>query len=204
MEETQHYFTEKPKSRMIQYQFTAVLLGNELKFNTSSGVFSIKKIDRGTEVLIGNCIVEAGWHVLDMCCGYGPVGIALAKKYDIKLFMTDVNQRAVMLTRENIKANGLEGKDITVVSGSLYNKVKDKETFDTIIVNPPQTAGKDVCIAVIEQAYEFLKKGGILQLVARHNKGGKALSGIMEKVFGNVRDIAKKSGYRVYLSKKVS
>ena len=202
MEETQHYFTKKPKSRMVAYSFTAVLLGNEIEFNTGSGVFSIRKIDRGTEVLIGNCIVKDGWHVLDMCCGYGPVGIALAKNYDIKLFMTDVNERAVMLAKKNIIANGLGNKDIIVVRGSLYDKVKDKESFDTIIVNPPQTAGKDVCIAVIEQAKEFLKKGGILQLVARHNKGGKSLSAIMEKTFGNVRDIAKKSGYRVYVSEK--
>ena len=202
MKETQHYFTKKPKSKMVAYRFTALLLGNEIEFNTGSGVFSIRKIDRGTEVLIGNCIVKDGWHVLDMCCGYGPVGIALAKKYDIKLFMTDVNERAVMLAKKNIKANGLEDKDIIAVCGGLYDKVKDKESFDTIIVNPPQTAGKDVCIAVIEQAKEFLRKGGILQLVARHNKGGKSLSAIMEKTFGNVRDIAKKSGYRVYVSEK--
>ncbi len=199
MKETQHYFTEKPKSRMIPYKFTAVLLDNEIVFNTASGVFSIKKIDKGTQVLIDNCIVKGGWHVLDLCCGYGPVGIALAKKYNIKVFMADINERAVMLAKKNIKENHLEEKT-KIARCSLYEKVEGK--FDTIIVNPPQTAGKQVCISIIEQAPDYLKKSGIFQMVARHNKGGKSLSEIMKKVFGNVKDIAKKSGYRVYVSEK--
>ncbi|MBI2647630.1 class I SAM-dependent methyltransferase, partial [Candidatus Woesearchaeota archaeon] len=41
-----------------------------------------------------------------------------------------------------------------------------------------------------------------LQLVARHNKGGEALSDKMQEVFGNVKVIAKKAGYWVYMSVK--
>lgn len=201
MKNTQHYFTEKPKSRMIPHKFSTVLRGNELTFNTGSGVFSIKKIDRGTEVLIEYCIMEDGWDVLDMCCGYGPVGIALSKEYDISIVMTDVNLRAVRLAKENIKENHLKDKDIKIFSGNLYAKVKG-QLFDTILVNPPQTAGKQLCISIIKDAVKHLKKGGILQLVARHNKGGKSLSKVMEDTFGNLRDIAKKSGYRVYVSQK--
>jgi len=192
----EHYYTKKPKSRIIPNKFTAVLRGNELVFNTSSGVFSIKKIDRGTEVLIEYCIMEDGWDMLDLACGYGPVGIALAKKFDINVVMTDINQRAVSLAKKNCIENDL--KEIKIVSGDAYDKINSK--FDTILLNPPQTAGKQVCIRMIEEAPEYLKKGGILQLVARHNKGGKSLSKIMENVFGNVRDIAKKSGYRIYVS----
>ena len=40
----------------------------------------------------------------------------------------------------------------------------------------------------------------LLQIVARHNKGGKTLMEKMDEVFGNVKDIAKKSGFRVYIS----
>ena len=58
------------------------------------------------------------------------------------------------------------------------------DKFDTIILNPPHTAGKNVCIKMIEQALDFLNKGGSLQIVARHNKGGETLSGAYEKVFG--------------------
>ena len=192
----EHYYTGKPTSKVIPYEFTAVLRGNELKFHTSSGVFSIKKIDRGSEVLIEYCSMEDGWRVLDLACGYGPVGIALSKAFDIDVVMTDVNERAVRLARKNADENGV---DADIIKGSLYEKVDGK--FDTILVNPPQTAGKDICIQMIEKAVNHLKPGGTLQLVARHNKGGKALSKVMEKVFGNVDVLARKSGYRVYLSK---
>ena len=47
-----------------------------------------------------------------------------------------------------------------------------------------------------------LEENGNLQIVARHNKGGKELSKKMLEIFGNVKDIAKASGYRIYLSQK--
>ena len=68
--------------------------------------------------------------------------------------------------------------------------------------NPPQTAGKEICFQLIEQSKNHLKNGGNLQLVARHNKGGKTLSRKMEEVFGNVKVIAKKAGYWAYMSVK--
>ncbi len=81
----------------------------------------------------------------------------------------------------------------------MYKKVSGK--FDTILLNPPQTAGKDVCFEMISKAPNFLKENGLLQIVARHKKGGKALSEKMNSVFCNVKDISKKSGYRIYVSK---
>ena len=74
--------------------------------------------------------------------------------------------------------------------------------FDTILLNPPQKAGKDVCFRMIEEAPNHLKEDGTLQIVATHNKGGKTLAKKMEEVFGNVDSIVKKGGVRVYLSRK--
>jgi 16S rRNA G1207 methylase RsmC len=55
---------------------------------------------------------------------------------------------------------------------------------------------------LIEDSKIHLKKGGSLQLVARHNKGGASLGKKMEQVFGNVKVIVKKSGYCVYMGVK--
>jgi len=96
----------------------------------------------------------------------------------------------------NVKAHKLD--NVEVIVSDKFKKIEGK--FDTILVNPPQTAGKQLCFEMIEKSKEFLKKTGTLQLVARHNKGGKTLSLKMQEVFGNVKDIAKKSGYRVYLT----
>ena len=81
-----------------------------------------------------------------------------------------------------------------------FENIKDK--FDTILLNPPQTAGKQLCQKLIEDSKQHLNPKGCLQLVARHNKGGKELSKKMFEVFGNMKEIAKGSGYRTYLSQK--
>jgi len=120
------------------------------------------------------------------------------KLFNADVVMSDVNKRAVMLAKMNIKINNIKAE---IYQGSLYEKIKNND-FDVVLSNPPQTAGKEICFKLIEQSNEHLKNNGNLQLVARHNKGGKTLSKKMEEVFGNVRVIAKKSGYWVYVSKK--
>jgi len=196
---TEHYFTKKPTTPLREQTFIALLRGNELTFTTGSGVFSLTKIDRGTEVLIKYAIIKKKWDILDLGCGYGPVAVALAKaEPTLTVVATDVNHRAVQLARKNAQQNNV---DVDVRTSDMYEKVK--EQFDTILLNPPQTAGKKLCKEMITQAKDHLKKGGLLQLVARHQKGGKDLEKHMESVFGNVEAIAKKSGYRVYVSKNL-
>jgi 16S rRNA G1207 methylase RsmC len=95
--------------------------------------------------------------------------------------------------------NSRELSNATVLDSDKYEGIDKK--FDVILLNPPQTAGKETCFDMIEGAKEHLKKGGTLQLVARHQKGGRALSEKMKEVFGNVGVLNRKGGYRVYCSK---
>jgi len=111
--------------------------------------------------------------------------------------MSDINKRAVFLARKNAKLNNL---DIKITHSDGFEKIK--QNFDIVLLNPPQLAGKQVCFRLIEQSFKHLNKDGYLELVARHNKGGKTLSENMKSLFGNVKDVAIKSGYRVYLSQK--
>jgi 16S rRNA G1207 methylase RsmC len=192
-----HYYSEKQTSILKLSKIKSELRCGQFEFYTGSGVFSIGKVDKGSEILINNAVVKDGWKVLDMGCGYGAVGIVMAKCYPkCKVVMTDVNKRAVKLARMNAKLNNV---DVEIKQGNLYEGVDEK--FDAIIVNPPQKAGKDICFLIIEKAKKYLKKDGLLQVVARHQKGGKPLQAKMEEVFGNVKDLVKKSGYRVYISK---
>jgi 16S rRNA (guanine1207-N2)-methyltransferase len=195
----EHYYSEKQTSPLNLKKIKAVLRGKSFELYTGSGVFSGKTVDKGTEIMVNHVIVNTEDKVLDLGCGYGVVGIALKKTFPkIELFMADINKRAIHLTKKNAKLNKIEAE---IKQGNLYEPF-DSEKFDTIISNPPQTAGKDVCIEIIEKAPKHLKKGGRLQIVARHNKGGKQLSEIMQEVFGNLDILARKSGYRVYSSTK--
>ncbi len=192
----EHYYSKHQKSALKLKKINAILRGNELEFYTGSGIFSPDRVDPGTKLLIESCIIKPKWKVLDLGCGYGAVGIAIKKQFPVKVVMTDINKRAVKLALKNIKVNKV---DVEVKEGNLFEKIKGK--FDTILVNPPQKAGKEICFKIIEESYNYLEKNGLLQLVARHQKGGKSLEKKMKEVFWNVRTIARKSGYRVYISK---
>ena len=194
-----HYYSTIQTTEFNPSKIKARLRTKEFEFYTASGVFSIKRIDKGTELLINKCIIEKDWEVLDLGCGYGPVGIVIAKTTNADVTLVDVNKRAIKLSKMNSKLNEVK---ITLKSGNLYAPIKDKK-FDTILTNPPYSAGRKICYQIIEEAKDHLKKNGLLQLVARHKKGGKTLSNKMEEVFGNVEELAKGAGYRIYVSKLI-
>ncbi|RLE66986.1 MAG: class I SAM-dependent methyltransferase, partial [Thermoprotei archaeon] len=66
--------------------------------------------------------------------------------------------------------------------------------------NPPISAGLKICSTIIIQAKDYLKNGGILQIVSKHNKGGRRLMELMKKTYGNMEILDKRSGYGVYAS----
>lgn len=194
----EHYYSEEPKSPLNIRKIASVIRGNKFEFYTASGVFSKSKIDKGTLALAESMIIARNSKVLDVGCGIGILGIAAAKLFNAGVVMTDINKRAVMLARKNLELNNAKAE---IFQGNLYEKIKDRD-FDAVLSNPPQNTGKDICFQLIEESKNHLKPKGTLQIVARHNKGGKTLSQKMEEVFGNVKVIARKSGYSVYLSVK--
>ena len=195
----EHYFSNKPVARARKKEINYEWKGNAYSFETSSSVFSRTGIDKGTAVLIEHaCLPEKGM-LLDLGCGYGAVGIIIKRQYpSLDVVMSEVNERAIMLAKKNAARNGVP---VDIRQGSLFEKVP--ESFDVILLNPPQHAGKELCLLMIEQSFDHLKVGGSLQIVARHQKGGIDLSNKMESVFGNVETIGRKSGYHVYLSQKI-
>ena len=194
----EHYYSAEQKSDLKLKKIRQKIKGIGFEFYTASGVFSKEKVDKGTLVLAENMLISKKSKVLDIGCGIGVLGIAAAKLFGANVVMSDINKRAAMLAEKNIELSNINAE---IFQGNLYEKIKDDD-FDIILSNPPQTAGKEVCFKLIGQSKDHLKKNGSLQIVARHNKGGKTLSKKMKEVFGNVKVIAKKSGYWVYLSEK--
>jgi len=193
----EHYYTKEPKSELKLKKIKFNVNNKEIELYTASGLFSLNQLDIGSELLINKCLIT-GKNVLDLGCGYGAVGISL-KLLNSKLELTfsDVNERAVFITKKNLSLYNLKAN---VVQSDGFENIKER--FDAILLNPPQTAGKKLCFELIEDSKEHLNENGNLQIVARHNKGGIELSKKMLEVFGNVKDTAKRSGYRVYISFK--
>lgn len=194
-----HYFSKNQTSELRLKKISAVLRKKQVEFYTGSGVFSKDKVDLGTQLLINKSVIYSNTEVLDLGCGYGAVGVSIAKFCPTtKVLMTDVNQRAVKLAKMNIKLHKLGNANVK--QSNCFENIK--KSFDIILLNPPQTAGKDLCFKMIEESKNHLNTNGTLQVVARHKKGGKSLKEKMLEVFDNAEEIAKGSGYRIYLSKK--
>ena len=194
----EHYYSEEPTSELKIKKISQNISGAKFEFYTASGIFSKDKVDTGTLALAENMIIEKNFKVLDVGCGIGVLGIVAAKFFNASVVMADINKRAIMLAKKNAELNNVKAE---IYQGNLYEKIKDKD-FDAVVSNPPNTAGKELCFQLIEESKNYLKQSRSLQIVARHNKGGKTLSKKMEEIFGNVKVIAKKSGYSVYMSVK--
>jgi 16S rRNA (guanine1207-N2)-methyltransferase len=198
----EHYFSEHPKSQFIKEKFQIEILGEKFVINSGSGLFSLKELDFGTKLLIDNAkIPSEDSEILDLGCGYGIIGIAIKKRHPkSRVTMSDVNERAVRLSKQNCEENNAE---CTVLKSDIFsNPELHHKKFDVILTNPPFSAGKKTCIEIIRQSHEHLNNNGLLQLVAPHNKGGESLKNIMLLTFNNVGELEKKRGYRVYISVK--
>ncbi len=196
----EHYFTKRPSSRFRVYFFADTVKGIILRLKGGSGVFSAKHIDNGSKLLIESMIIPLEKaSVLDLGCGYGVIGIMAKKLFPgSSVYMTDINERACELAKDNLELNRVKA---IVKQGSMFEAFS-KKSFDVILLNPPQTAGKDLCLKMIRESVNHLKKGGSLQMVVRHRKGGKSLFREMKNVFKDTKILAKQGGYRVYYGEK--
>lgn len=187
---TKMYFAENPDAKHDIHELNVELLGQRLTFLTDAGVFSKKMIDYGSRVLLSVLDFEAGERVLDVGCGYGPLGLSLAKAYGVTATMVDINQRALDLSQKNAERNQVSAH---IFQSNVYEKVSG--IFDHIISNPPIRAGKQVVHEVISGSYEHLTEGGDLTLVIQKKQGAPSAKSKMEAVFGNCEIVKKDKGY---------
>ena len=196
---TDHYFSAQPSCEDRFGIIKATLRGRKLQFLTSSSVFSKKKVDLGTCVLIDAMVLPQTGSVLDIGCGYGAVGItAAAINPQLRVVMTDVNMRAVRLAKQNIEGNHLRNAQVTY--GYLYEPVESMR-FDAVLSNPPVSAGMDVVRAIIAGAPKVLLPGGSFQMVIRSKIGAKSLPELFTEVFGSCEVLSRESGFRVLMGR---
>ena len=194
---TKMYFAENPDAKHDIHELNVELLGQRLTFLTDAGVFSKKMIDYGSRVLLSVLDFEAGERVLDVGCGYGPLGLSLAKAQGVTATMVDINQRALDLAQKNAERNQVSAH---IFQSNVYEKVSG--IFDHIISNPPIRAGKQVVHEVISGSYEHLTEGGDLTLVIQKKQGAPSAKSKMETVFGNCEIVKKDKGYYILRSEK--
>lgn len=160
------------------------LRGNNFVFKTTYGLFSYKKIDEGTKLLIDSVRFEKGGSILDLGCGYGPIGISLAKgNPEGKIYMVDRDFIAVEYAKKNCELNGISGGDVRLSNG--FSRLEGLK-FDLVVSNLPSHFSNDMLRWILEDAKSHLNPGGRICVVTV-SKLGKFIRKEFEKIFGNYK-----------------
>jgi len=193
-----YYFTND-ETLKSEIRTNKVIIGNlPFTFYTDNGVFSKKGLDFGTRTLLESLENISG-DVLDLGCGYGPIGIYIASKYNVVPDMVDVNKRSMDLSVKNAKLNKV---DINVFESDGYSNVTKK--YDYIITNPPIRVGKTKLYSLLFDATNYLKENGEMWLVVHKDQGAKTLAKDLEKSYEVVIKNKNKGFYIIMAKKKLN
>jgi len=196
----QHYYSNQPETAHDRKELKAELRGHSLRFISDAGVFSKSGIDYGSRVLIDAMEFAPDASVLDVGCGYGPIGLTAARLAPQgHVTMIDINSRAVELARENARLNGIT--NVTILESDLFAAVKD-QAFDVVLTNPPIRAGKETVHTIFAEAWNHLRQGGQLWVVIQKKQGAPSAKAKLETLFGQVEEVTKDKGYRIFKATK--
>lgn len=200
MRNTAHYFTDNRNLEENRKDHSFRFSGTLFTFTTDNGVFSKSEVDQGTEILLkAVCKEPLSGRVLDLGCGYGPVGIIVKKLYpECDVTSVDINPRAVELAQINCEKNEVS---VNVHVSDGFDDVSG--TFDHVITNPPIRTGKKVIYKMFEDAQEKLNDHGDLTAVIRRKQGAESAVKKFQEIFGNCEVISRDKGYWVIRSYKI-
>ncbi|MYB02389.1 methyltransferase [Candidatus Poribacteria bacterium] len=177
--------------------FRAELRGASLAFSTTWGLFSPKGVDAGTHLLLEHLDIQHEDICLDLGCGYGAIGITLAKCVQTStVYMVDKDFVAVDYARKNVGQNQLKNCHVLLSNG--FNHLPDIE-FDLIVSNLPANVGKELLQIFLADAKHYLKPNGRLYVVT--------ISGLREfikrnfiTVFGNYQKVKQRRTHTVAMA----
>lgn len=197
---SEHYYTQHPTVKRDINVAQEVLRGKTYTFLTDAGVFSKKGVDYGSKHLIETMQLQEDAKVLDVGCGYGPIGLSAATICPKgHVTMVDINERAVELSTENARRNGIT--NVSILQSDLLEQVKEQR-FDAVLTNPPIRAGKEVVHRIFTDAYDCLVEGGSIWVVIQKKQGAPSAMKKLESIYREVIEVSKDKGYKILKATK--
>jgi 16S rRNA (guanine1207-N2)-methyltransferase len=163
---------EAPESRSISLPHGD---DTSVELEAEPGVFSTRKLDPGTALLLGHLTERANdkkntpKRVLDLACGIGPLGFAALTHWPTaEATLLDGDARAIRSAQRNARALGLA--DRTKIDWWDAREAIEGPGFDLVLMNPPFHTGKEVDLeparAMIAQLATVLAPRGRALIVA--------------------------------------
>ena len=157
-------------------------------------MFAQGRLDVGTAVLFRETEPPAARRLLDLGCGYGVIGLALAVAVPGSVVRAvDVNERAVLLANENAASLGLGDR----FSAVTPDQVPADERYDEIWSNPPIRVGKEALHALLLRWLPRLAPGGRAVLVVGKNLGADSLQRWLGEQGWPATRLSSAKGFRV-------
>lgn len=188
-----HYFS-KENDRLPSHPKTIHFKINQKPYlmETDEGVFSKAGLDYGSRVLLEALLPLDAMSVLDLGCGYGPIGIVLNLETSAKVTMVDINPRALELAKKNAALNKVK---VEIFESDGFENIHEK--YDAIVTNPPIRAGKKIIYGWFKDSIQHLNDTGALYFVIQKKQGAESAIKECESLFKSVEVLFKKSGYFV-------
>lgn len=193
---SEQYFSNQPQSKSNPKTWSNKLRGHSFQFTSDIGVFSKNEIDFGSRLLIESFQVPAVAGVLvDLGCGYGPIGLSLAKDLsDRAVVLSDVNERALELAKENAKRNNID--NVFFYLSDRFEQIPD-QTYAAVLTNPPIRAGKKTVHQIFHDSYHALVSNGELWVVIQKKQGAPSAVKKMQELFRSTEIVNKDKGYMI-------
>jgi 16S rRNA (guanine1207-N2)-methyltransferase len=186
-----HYFIKNPDLPIHERELSLEIFGHKLHFTTNSGLFYCEKIDDASLTLVKK-LPPLHNEVLDLGCGYGFIGIALAKANTISLTQSDINGIALDYARRNAKKNAIPA---TFIHSDGFENIT--QLFNTITLNPPIHAGKEAMYRLYEGAANHLHPDGSFYIVIQKKHGAESSIKKLNELFNTCEILHKKKGLYV-------
>ena len=160
--------------------FEVPVEGRILRLHSTWGLFSPRELDEGSRLLLDHLEVEPDANCLDLGCGYGAIGLALAARAPQgETLLVDKDFVAVDYANANARRNGLANARACLSNG--FDQVPKDRRFDLIASNIPAKVGKELLALLLHDARDRLRPGGRLYVVT--------INGLREFMKRNLREV---------------
>ena len=178
--------------------FDASLCGHDFRFHSTWGIFSPRAIDEGTALLLNYLEINETDDCLDLGCGYGPLGLAMAKQAPLgRSCLIDKDYVAVEYAKKNAAINGIANTDIFLSNG--YSEIPRDRSFDVIVSNLPAKAGKELFYLYFYDSLIRMEPGARFYVVTVNGLRN-FVKRVFKEIFGNCEKVKQGKNYTISLA----